>query len=573
MSRHPSNAQLRAAVQRQRLEQQALRARERAIRQAARDRAREQREAAKDYAAARAAEAEDRTSDLQERVNDLENVLSNALALDSYLDLDRLKVTAKPAPFQPGPLGVPLPAPDPKSFVPISPSGIKKLLPGAKEKYAQAHEAGRLAYEHECAAHAEGEQLRLQHLEAAKQAHEREVDEAKRQAAIRNDELDTLRSELQAGKPDAAIQYFSMVLDDSLYPDGFPTERRIAYLPDSKQLVVEQQIPTIDVVPVEKGFRYVKARDAIETSIRPIAQRRATYSNLVGQTALRIIHEVLEADRFGLVDTTVLNAYVRTIDPSTGHEVKPYLVTVRVTRDTFFEIDLSKVEPLACLKRLNAGVSTSPAELAPVRPVLEFNMVDPRFIDEADVLSGLDPRVNLMELTPGQFENLITNLFEKMGLETRLTQASRDGGVDCVAWDSRPIFGGKVVIQAKRYKHTVGVSAVRDLFGTVQNEGASKGILVTTSGYGKASFEFASGKPLELLDGSNLLALLLDYAGLEAKIDVPETWVDPVSDSPDTAPPQLSPDGRYRWDGREWQPMPEVGTEPTTPPAPINDAA
>ena len=47
-----------------------------------------------------------------------------------------------------------------------------------------------------------------------------------------------------------------------------------------------------------------------------------------------------------------------------------------------------------------------------------------------------------------------------MGLETPSTQASRDGGVDCVAYDPRPIFGGKVVIQAKRYKHTVGVSAV-----------------------------------------------------------------------------------------------------------------
>jgi restriction system protein len=90
-------------------------------------------------------------------------------------------------------------------------------------------------------------------------------------------------------------------------------------------------------------------------------------------------------------------------------------------------------------------------------------MVDPRFVEEADVLSGLDQRPNLMELTPGEFESLITNLFEKMALETRMTQASRDGGVDCVAYDPRPIFGGKVVIQAKRYKNTVGVSAVRSL--------------------------------------------------------------------------------------------------------------
>src|ERR1700722_5272576 len=109
-----------------------------------------------------------------------------------------------------------------------------------------------------------------------------------------------------------------------------------------------------------------------------------------------------------------------------------------------------------------------------------------------------------------------------MGLETKLTQASRDGGVDCVAYDQRPILGGKVVIQAKRYKNTVGVSSVRDLFGTVQNEGASKGILVTTSGYGKAAFEFAAGKPLELLDGSNLLFMLAEHAEIEAKIIMPD---------------------------------------------------
>jgi restriction system protein len=96
-------------------------------------------------------------------------------------------------------------------------------------------------------------------------------------------------------------------------------------------------------------------------------------------------------------------------------------------------------------------------------------------------------------------------------------------------YDPRRIFGGKVVIQAKRY-NTIGVSAVRDLYGTVQNEGASKGILVTTNGYGKSSFEFANGKPLELLDGANLLYLLAGHAGGEATIEVPDDWKDPSPD-------------------------------------------
>jgi restriction system protein len=185
-------------------------------------------------------------------------------------------------------------------------------------------------------------------------------------------------------------------------------------------------------------------------------------------------------DAGGHVDTVVFNGIVDTTDPGSGRRTRPCLVTVRTTRDTFNELDLAHVEPLACLKHLSAGVSKSPSELVPVRPVLEFSMVDPRFVAESDALSELDQRPNLMDLSPTEFESLIQNLFTKMGLEARQTRASRDGGVDCVAYDPRPIFGGKVVIQAKRYKNTVGVSAVRDLFGTLQNEGASKGILVTT---------------------------------------------------------------------------------------------
>jgi hypothetical protein len=55
------------------------------------------------------------------------------------------------------------------------------------------------------------------------------------------------------------------------------------------------------------------------------------------------------------------------------------------------------------------------------RPVLEFDMVDKRFIEETDVLSGLDKRPNLMDLTPTEFESLIQNLFTKMGLDTKQT--------------------------------------------------------------------------------------------------------------------------------------------------------
>ena len=98
-------------------------------------------------------------------------------------------------------------------------------------------------------------------------------------------------------------------------------------------------------------------------------------------------------------------------------------------------------------------------------------------------------------------------------------------GVDAVVFDPDPIRGGKYVIQAKRYTNVVGVSAVRDLYGTVLNEGASKGILVTTSNYGFDSYEFAKDKPITLLNGSNLLHMLQKH-GYEARIDLKEAKIE-----------------------------------------------
>jgi len=378
----------------------------------------------------------------------------------------------------------------------------------------------------------QSEHGRLQAIEGKKLEHERSVAAIREEAERQNAEVRQFEASFGAGDPQAVASYFMLVLGRSSYPDGFPQSAKILYISESKQLLVEYDLPVLsDIIPTAKVHKYVKASDSVTETARPESQRRSLYASVVAQTVLKCLNEIFRADRIGHIETVVLNAHVSAIDPGTGHRIRPCLVTVRTTKDIFRVLDLAHVEPSACLRTLNASVSKSPAELAPVRPILEFNMTDPRFIEEADVLSTLDQRRNLMDLSPSEFESLITNLFQKMGLETRQTQASRDGGVDCVAYDPRPIFGGKVVIQAKRYKHSVGVSAVRDLFGTMQNEGASKGILVTTSGYGKASFEFASGKPIELLGGSNLLFLLKEHAGLEAKIVMPEEWKDPVPDT------------------------------------------
>jgi restriction system protein len=474
------------------------------------------------YTESRIADVNLQNEQLEQQIKQLEHLLSNALSINSYIDIQTLKQLANLPVFNPGPLAVAEPPPSPNSYKPPEPTGIQKLLPGAKEKYAQEISKAQELYRAHVYAHAQREATRQQALEVERRRFQQYVAEEQQKVAAQHAEIDNFQQQLNAGSPLAIVNYFTMVLDASTYPDGFPQHAKLAYVPESKQLILEYDLPTFEIVPTAASYKYTKTKDAITETARPPLQRKTLYSSLVAQVTLRTLYELFTADRLGHIDIIVFNGYVASIDKGTGHSLRTCLVTVRTSRDTFMHLNLSQVDPPTCLKTLNASVSKSPTELAPVRPVMELNMVDPRFIEETDVLSSLDQRPNLMDLTPTEFESLITNLFQKMGLETRQTQASRDGGVDCVAFDPRPIFGGKVVIQAKRYKNTVDVSSVRDLYGTMQNEGASKGVLVTTSGYGKASYEFAEGKPLELLSGSNLLHLLAEHAGIEAKIEMPD---------------------------------------------------
>jgi restriction system protein len=156
---------------------------------------------------------------------------------------------------------------------------------------------------------------------------------------------------------------------------------------------------------------------------------------------------------------------------------------------------------------------------------MKINSQDKRFVESYEVAQKLDESMNLAAMDWEDFEHLVREIFEKKfsrdGFEVKVTQSSRDKGVDAIAFDPDPLRGGKIVIQAKRYTNVVGVSAVRDLYGTVMNEGANKGILVTTSNFGSDAYEFVKNKPLTLISGGELLTLLLD-AGYKARINLKE---------------------------------------------------
>src|SRR5262249_10122553 len=150
-------------------------------------------------------------------------------------------------------------------------------------------------------------------------------------------------------------------------------------------------------------------------------------------------------------------------------------------------------DPLVCLRHLNALVSPHPYELEPVRPVVDFDTLLARYklVDGMDAIASLDGRQDLLALTPTEFEHFCRQLFEAIGMKSWVTQASRDDGVDAVVINEDPVLGGLCIVQAKRYRSAVGVDAVRELAGVMDDKRATKGILVTTSWVTRDGHAFA----------------------------------------------------------------------------------
>lgn len=493
--------------------------------------------------------AAEQTAEAKRLLDELQNTLQHTLSIDDAIDWDMLKDQSKfprPRPAkrkQPSP---PTPAPVPREPLQSDPAFqpnlgfLDKLFSSrrtrkeeeASQLFEHAHKEWEAGRQRVLASNEANQKTYRERLQTSAEEHERDVRawEQERDAFLREQEeqnaaVERQRESYLSGAPEAIVGYCDMVLARSDYPDFFPKEWELDFNPETGILIVDYSLPAPDDIPTLVEVKYVASRDEFSEKHMTEPQRDKLYDALLYQIALRTVHELLEADAIGAVKTVVFNGYVRAVDRSTGNEVNACVLSLQARREEFLAVNLANVDPKACFKQLKGVGSSKLHSVTPVAPIVSVSREDARFVSSYDVAHQLDEGYNLATMDWQDFEHLIREIFAREfsqgGGEVRVTQASRDGGIDAVAFDPDPIRGGKIVIQAKRYTATVGVSAVRDLFGTLQHEGATKGILVTTSDYGPDAYEFAKGKPLTLLNGSNLLHLLEKH-GHKARINLRE---------------------------------------------------
>ena len=121
------------------------------------------------------------------------------------------------------------------------------------------------------------------------------------------------------------------------------------------------------------------------------------------------------------------------------------------------------------------------------------------------LLDCQDSLKSLKNLPWREFEMLVGEAYRRKGYTVEETGGGPDGGVDLVLRRD----GETVLVQCKRWKaHTVGVPVVRELYGVLMSEQATRALLVTSGEFTADAHTFAQGKPLELVNGPALLELV-----------------------------------------------------------------
>lgn len=294
------------------------------------------------------------------------------------------------------------------------------------------------------------------------------------------------------------------------------------YEPEARRLVLQVDLPRKRNIPVVREYRYISSKRSIDEIPRKDAEVQALYRKLVAGIALSALDYTMQVTPPELVAEVVLNGHAREIDPATGQKINPCLVTVQAERGQFgtLVLDAPELDMIQCLHHLKALITENPFDLEPVTPIIDLEFLKKyKLAAEVGALAGLDHRTDLMQISPYEFEQLIQQLAEAMGMKSWRTRSSQDDGIDAIAYREEPFNTGVCVIQAKRYSKTVPVEAVRALFGSMAQTNAATGIVVTTSRFGKASYDFARhvGR-ITLYDGTHLKALLLEHMGLDVLI-------------------------------------------------------
>ncbi len=331
------------------------------------------------------------TRDAERQLESLSRILREGIELDHAVDWESLKHRiefAESPPMPTEPQKIPIePQPNESRFIPKL-GLFDHLIPSrARTKVSEFHNyylAARASWELERDRIEEANRLQtVNHEKKISEWEERKTAHHKKQT-LRDEEVVSLRAAYEAKKSDAVIEYYSHVLSTSEYPEGFPKSFALDYIAQTQMLVIEYELPDIETLPKLKELKSIATRDELREANVSESWLNKTYDDVLYQICLRTIYEIFQSDTADTVVSVVFNGWVNYVDKSNGQEVKACILTLEALRGEFGELNLAKVDPKECFRSLKGVSGSKLATRSAVRPILQLNRKDKRFVASHD---------------------------------------------------------------------------------------------------------------------------------------------------------------------------------------------
>ena len=129
-----------------------------------------------------------------------------------------------------------------------------------------------------------------------------------------------------------------------------------------------------------------------------------------------------------------------------------------------------------------------------------------------------DLLAKLHNIDPQRFEQIVIDLLVKMGYggnfedAAQVTKYRKDDGIDGVIKEDK-LGLDKIYVQAKRWAGTVGKPEIHGFIGALSEQGANKGVFITTSKFSSEAraFKPKSDVKVILIDGEELCNYMIEY--------------------------------------------------------------
>jgi restriction system protein len=171
--------------------------------------------------------------------------------------------------------------------------------------------------------------------------------------------------------------------------------------------------------------------------------------------------------------------------------------------------------------------------MAQVAPLISLVLLAPAIVSLVNALRKrklLDDQRDLQtirSLSWRQFEELVGEAYRRLGYSVKEnSRPGPDEGVDLALRKD----GDRVLVQCKQWRAMkVGVKTIQELYGVMTAKQASSGAVITSGTFTHEARLFAINKPIELVDGRRLSALVggirtksLPAGGLPQVLTCPE---------------------------------------------------